>query len=224
MEDPENSTQNGNQKDLEQENEEGERKSVASEQTGNTPTTEQSEVGESREIESATGEKRGGRQRTQERVKRRGISERRKSRPEYSHSRSSSQEQNKQQRLNIPEGGKSRPTTPVSSDIVSNISLSPSGRSIAPTIEVPIDTATTAVQTADVGEKPDETTTVKKRERSPSHGSKENEKAAEKEKRKRISTRPNSDAGGRKARAMTSEEKGEGGEGSSRKGEDATGE
>ena len=68
--------------------------------------------------------------------------------------------------MSIPEKGKSHPNTPIIADFVSNIALSPSEISIARTIEVPLDTSTTAVRTADEEEQ-DETMAAKKRERSP---------------------------------------------------------
>ena len=53
---PGNITQNGNQEDQEQDNGEGGRKSAASEHTGQTPISEQSEVGRCLEAESETEE------------------------------------------------------------------------------------------------------------------------------------------------------------------------
>ena len=68
------------------------------------------------------------------------------------------------QRLEIPERWrKSQPNTPISSGLVSDISLSPSERSeisVAQTIEVPISTATSAVNTPE--EDQDETMAAKK--------------------------------------------------------------
>ena len=105
---PENSTQNDNRQDQEQENEEDERKSVASEQTGRTPTTEQSEVGKSGEIESEAGEKRGEGAENSGESEEEGEQRKKKKADQHTHTAAVAARKNKEnQRLNIPERGKS---------------------------------------------------------------------------------------------------------------------
>ena len=115
----------------------------------------ESEVGQKEESGKAWAENSPGECEEEEPKKKK------KSQSEYTPIRRSRHEPKKnQQRLSIPEKGKSHQNTPISSDLVSNISLSPSERSSAQTTEVPIDTETTAVSTP--YEEQDETMAAKK--------------------------------------------------------------
>ena len=144
-------------------------KSVASEQADHTPRTAHTEQSEIEKPISRVGN--GGKEEIVN-IPRESESElhqrTKKSRSEYRPVRRSSHEPTRnQQDLNFPEAGNSHPNTPISSDIVSNISVSNrSERSVAHTIEVPIETSATAVRTADVER--DEAMASKKRDRPPS--------------------------------------------------------
>ena len=82
-----------------------------------------------------------------------------------------------------PGKGGSQPNNPTSSDLVSNISISPSERSAAQAIEVPIGTATTAVGTP--YDEQDETMAARKRDRSPSPTTRKKNKQRQRQGKKR---------------------------------------
>ena len=120
--------------------------------------------------------------------KKRNINESKKSRSETTHIEYDSQALTTKnlRRLNIPEvEGRSHSQSPISSDIVSSISIpsqKPSERSetsIAQTIEVHIDTPS-VINTPKEGEgdEDDETAAAKKRDRSPSPATRKKERAA----------------------------------------------
>ena len=161
-EDQEQNKQNGDQE--EKEKGEDEMRSITSEQTEHTPKTVQSEADQKTAGESEAGQKEESenqRQRTaQEKVRRENRGRKEKPIRVYTHQTQQSCADKKPAAPDRPRKGKSHPNAPISSDLVSNISLSPSERSSAQTTEVPIDTETTAVSTP--YEEQDETMAAKK--------------------------------------------------------------